>query len=51
MIKECGGRAIDLGFVIDYWTDGYIHPILCSSLENKLELRLTNRGKEFLESI
>jgi len=55
MIKECGGRAIDLGFVIDYWTDGYIHPrfhqFLCSSLENKLELRLTNRGKEFLESI
>lgn len=55
MIKELGGRAIDLGFVIDYWVDGYLHPrfyqFLCSSLKNKLELRLTNQGKEFLENI
>jgi hypothetical protein len=55
MIKEFGGRAVDIGFVIDYWVDGYIHPrfhqFLSSSLNNKLELRLTDQGKEFLESI
>lgn len=55
MIKELGGRSIDLGFIIDYWTEGYIHPrfnqFLASSLNNRLELRLTNQGKEFLENI
>ena len=55
MIKECGGRAMDLGFVIDYWTDGYIHPrfhqFLASSLKNRLELKLTDIGKKYIDSI
>lgn len=55
MIKEEGGRAIDLGFVVDYWLNGYLHPrfytFINSSLSNKLELRLTNEGKKYLESI
>lgn len=55
VIKECGGRALDMGFVIDYWTDGYLHPrfykFVLPSLVNKLELRLTNEGKKYLEYI
>ena len=55
IIKECGGRAVDLGFVIDYWLDHRIHPrfhqFLSISLNNRLELRLTDLGKEFLENI
>ena len=55
MIKDLGGRAIDLGFVIDYWVDGFLHPrfhrFIASSITNRLELRLTDEGKEFLENI
>jgi hypothetical protein len=55
MIKEYGGRAVDLGFVIDYWLNGYLHPrfhkFITSSLNNKLELRLTKEGRKYLEYI
>ncbi|MFW9871694.1 MAG: hypothetical protein ACFFG0_01240 [Candidatus Thorarchaeota archaeon] len=55
LIKECGGRSLDMGFVIDYWTDGYLHPrfykFISTSLSNRLELRLTKEGKKYLEYI
>jgi hypothetical protein len=55
LIKESGGRTIDIGFVIEYWLHGYIHPRLRAYLSmnmlNKLELILTDEGKEFLEYI
>ena len=55
MIKEHGGRAIDLGFVIDYWLAGYLHPrfhrFISPNIGNKLELRLTEEGKQYLEYI
>ena len=55
MIKELGGRAMDLGFVVDYWTEGYLHPrfyrFISPSLNNKLELRLTDEGKQYIDYI
>jgi len=55
MIKQFGGRAIDIGFVIDFWTDNYLHPrfykFLCQGLSNRLELRLTDEGKQYMEYI
>lgn len=55
MIKECGGRAVDLGFVIDYWLTGYLHPrfhrFISPRIDNRLELRLTKVGRKFLEYI
>lgn len=51
MIKECGGRSIDLGFVIDYWVNGYLHPrfhkFIQGSISNKLKLVLTEEGKKY----
>jgi len=54
-IKECGGRTIDIGFVIEYWLEGYIHPRLHTFIqpnpENKLELKLTEAGEEYEDYI
>jgi hypothetical protein len=55
-IKECGGRAIDIGFVIEYWLSSYIHPRLygfvASSLDNKLEMKLTREAeRKYLKHI
>ena len=51
LIKEYGGRCIDIGFVIEYWLTGYIHPrfhlFVNSSLNNKYELKLTDEGKKY----
>ena len=51
MIKEKGGRTLDIGFIVEYWLDGYIHPrfklFIKKSLMNKLELVLTEEGKKF----
>ena len=55
VIKEYGGRTIDIGFIIEYWLTGYIHPRLHAymipNLTNKLELVLTDEGKQYLEYI
>jgi len=55
LIKEYGGRTIDIGFVIEYWLTGYIHPRLHAYLtrnkKNKFELSLTEKGREYLEYI
>jgi hypothetical protein len=54
-IKEYGGRTLDIGFIIEYWLTGYIHPRLHAymipNLMNKLELVLTDEGKQYLEYI
>lgn len=54
MIKELGGRAIDIGFVIEYWLHGEV-PIRLTPFirpsSNKLELRLqgeSHKYKKFL---
>jgi len=51
-IKECGGRAIDIGFIIEFWIEGYLHPriqpYLTNSIHNRFELALTDEGKKFL---
>ena len=50
-IKQCGGRTLDIGFVIEYWLGGTIHPRLHTyintSLYNPLELTLTDEGKKY----
>ena len=55
LIKEYGGRTIDIGFVIEYWLTGYIHSrlsgFMVSSLNNKHELILTDEGRNYLEYI
>ena len=54
-IKECGGRSLDLGFVVDYWLGKRLHPRLIKfinrSCNNPLELKLTKYGMEYLNSI
>ena len=54
-IKECGGRAIDIGFIIEFWIEGYLHPriqpYLANYINNRFELVLTDEGKKFLEYI
>lgn len=51
LIKNLGGRALDTGFVIDYWCTGYIHPRLRRFLKqnpyNKLEFLLTEEGQKY----
>ncbi len=55
LIKENGGRAIDIGFVIEYWLGKNIHLRFTLYLErscnNGLELNLTNLGKRYEEYI
>jgi len=54
-IKENGGRSIDIGFVVDFWIDGHLHPrfgrFLTNSNQNRFELLLTEEGKEYEEWI
>jgi len=54
-IKECGGRSVDLGFVVDFWVDNQIHPRLLPfavpSISSKLLLTLTWKGKKYLKNI
>ena len=51
MIKEKGGRTIDIGFVAEYWIDGDLHPrfsaFIKQSVNNRLELVLTEHGKKY----
>jgi hypothetical protein len=51
MIKECGGRSLDIGFVVEYWLDWDIHPrfhpFLFKSQTSRLELKLTREGKKY----
>jgi len=51
MIKEYGGRSLDIGFVTEYWVDEYIHPrlhpFLNICLSDKLHLVLTDEGKKY----
>ncbi len=55
LIKEYRGRAVDIGFVIEYWLNNYIHPRLqaymATNIANKFELVLTNKGQKYLEYI
>jgi len=48
-IKKLGGRAIDMGFVIEFWLGAKIHPRFLRFMErrNSHELVLTDDGKEF----
>lgn len=54
-IKENGGRALDLGFVAEYWVNGYLHPrfhpYIVPNDNNKLELKLTSKGKIYEQCI
>jgi hypothetical protein len=51
LIKECGGRSLDIGFVAEYWVDEYIHPrfypFLNVCLSDRLQLVLTDEGKRY----
>lgn len=48
-IRRRGGRCFDIGFIIEFWMGGMIHPrlnpFMVRSLNNPLELKLTNNGK------
>jgi len=50
-IKKCGGRTIDLGFVIEFWLGQEIHPRLqkymIRSEKNPLCLCLTDEGRKY----
>jgi len=55
LIKEHGGRCLDIGFVIEFWLTGYIHPrfhlFLNRALDNRYELVLTDEGKRYEQYI
>jgi len=55
LIKECGGRTIDIGFVIEFWLNDALHPRLDLFMKrnpnNNLETVLTAKGKIFKEYI
>jgi hypothetical protein len=55
VIKEEGGRTIDIGYVIELWLQKYLHPRLEPfvnfSLYSPLELVLTEEGKKYEEWI
>ncbi len=54
-IKECGGRAIDIGFVVEFWCGEKLHPrlqpYLSNSIDNRFELRLTSEGIKYAKYI
>ncbi len=52
-IKDLGGRAIDIGFVIEFWLGGELHPRFLSFMEriNTHELVLTEIGRQYEEYI
>lgn len=51
LIKEHGGRTIDIGFIIEFWLGFSIHPrlepFLMRNPDNYLETILHNKGKLF----
>jgi hypothetical protein len=51
LIKEHGGRCLDIGFIIEYWLTGKIHPrfhlFLNPCIDDKLQLVLTDEGKKY----
>jgi hypothetical protein len=55
LIKESGGRAVDIGFVLEYWLGQDIHPRLTHymhrSEKNHLELELTEEGMKYIDNI
>jgi hypothetical protein len=55
LIKEHGGRAVDIGFVAEYWLGEGIHTRFTSYLrpnwDNNLELYLTYVGKKYEDYI
>lgn len=54
-IKECGGRAVDIGFVIEFWLGENLHNRLTMFMDrsssNPLEIELTEKGKLFKDFI
>ena len=55
LIKREGGRVVDIGFVVEYWNTGYLHPRLKHYMmpnpNNKLELKLTKQGLKYTKWI
>lgn len=55
LIKEYGGRSLDIGFVVEYLLDGELHPrfhvFINMCLNNRFELVLTNEGKKYEQFI
>lgn len=55
LIKQSGGRTVDVGFVVEFWLGENLHPrllpFLRRSCNNHLELVLTKAGKKFEDSI
>lgn len=51
LIKEYGGRTLDIGFVSEFWNSGLIHdrlkPYVKVNPDNKLELILTSRAQQY----
>jgi hypothetical protein len=51
IIKEQGGRAVDIGFVAEFWTGLNLHPRLLPFMvrnpNNFMEIVLTDEGKKF----
>jgi hypothetical protein len=54
-IKEYGGRAVDIGFVIEFWLGQDVHPRLSHFMNrsetNPLELELTEEGLQYVNNI
>lgn len=55
LIKQNGGRTVDIGFVVEFWLGHEIHTRLTMfmnrSVNNPLELRLTEIGSRYEEYI
>lgn len=51
IIKEKGGRAVDVGFVAEFWTGLSLHPrlqpFMVRNPDNFMEIILTEEGKKF----
>ena len=54
-IKECGGRSVDIGFVVEFWMGHELHSrlkcFLKRSSTNPLELELTEEGMKYIDHI
>lgn len=53
-IKECGGRAVDIGFVADFWAGDPLHDRLCTFMfrsPDPLQTTLTQEGRKYLKFI
>jgi len=51
LIKENGGRTIDIGFIVEFWIGHELHPrlqpFLIRNPKNDLEIKLYDKGKLF----